>query len=44
MDMLVFHRLMFEVLGANCECLTDLKLCQDDMVYVDVQVLGNMCK
>ena len=28
----------------NCDCLADLKLCQDDMLYADVQVLGSMCK
>ena len=26
----------------NCDCLVDLKLCQDDVLYADVQVLGNM--
>ena len=25
-------------------CLADLKWCQDDMLYVNVQVFGSMCK
>ena len=44
MDMLVLDCLIFEVPGANCDCLDDFKLCQDNMVYVDAQVLGSMCK
>ena len=44
MDMLVFHCLMFEVPGANYDYLADLKLCQDDMFYVNVQIMGSVCK